>query len=105
MSTPEEQGIRKWRGYAREVHVLIRGDLFSIRRDVVPSEITGRGYRLPNVPAQMMECSASSVRYELKKSSQGMVLCSVMRSNSYGENAGVSRGHSSPTPGVMSRIW
>ncbi len=34
---------------------------------VVSSEITGRGYLLPNVPAQMMECSASFVRYELKK--------------------------------------
>ena len=27
--------------------------------EIVSSEITGRGYRYPNVPAQMMESSAT----------------------------------------------
>jgi hypothetical protein len=53
-----------------EVHVLIRGDLFSMRHDVVSSEITGKGYRYPNVPAQTMEGSAKTVRYESKMSRQ-----------------------------------
>ncbi len=52
------------------MNVLIRGDLFSVRHDVVFSEKTGRGYRYPNVPAQMMENSASFVRYETKMSRQ-----------------------------------
>jgi len=37
----------------------------------VSSEITGRGYRFPNVPAQILEYSALSVRYETKTSKQG----------------------------------
>jgi hypothetical protein len=41
-----------------------------MRHDVVSSEITGRGYRFPNVPAQMMEVSAPFVRYETKTSRQ-----------------------------------
>ena len=31
--------------------------------------------------------------------------CSAFRGNPEGEKAGVSRGHSSPTPGVMPRTW
>ena len=46
--------------------------------DVVSSEITGRGYRFQNVPAQMMEVSASFVRYEIKMGRQEMMLCGVM---------------------------
>jgi hypothetical protein len=65
----------------------------------VSSEITGGGYRFPNVPAQMKEASAPFVRYDIKMSKQEMVLCGVMRSNSYGVKAGVSRGHSKPNAG------
>ncbi len=54
----------------REVLVLIRGDLFSERHNVVSSDNTGSGYRLPNVPAQMTADSASPVRYETKMSGQ-----------------------------------
>jgi hypothetical protein len=43
-----------------------------MRHNVVSREITGRGYRYPNVPAQMMEDSAPSVRYETKKRNQEM---------------------------------
>ncbi len=67
---------------ARIVHVLIQGDLFSMRHNVVSSETTGRGYRFPNVPAQMMENSASFVRYETKMSRQEMnsaASCEVIR--------------------------
>ena len=63
-------GYGKWRGCTREVHVLIRGGLISERYDVVSSEITGRGYRYPNVPAQRKEGSALSVRHETKMSRQ-----------------------------------
>ena len=60
---PRLQGV----GCTREVHVLIpikgvlkrvRGGLFSMRHNVVSSEITGRGHRFPNVPAHMTEDSA-----------------------------------------------
>ncbi len=71
--------------------------------DVVSSEMTGWGYRFPNVLAQMMEVYASFVRYERKIGRQEMMLCGVMRGNSYGVKAGVSRSHSSQMPGVMFR--
>ena len=41
-----------------------------MQHNVVSSEITGRGYRFPNVPAQMVEGSASFVRYETKRVEQ-----------------------------------
>ncbi len=41
-----------------------------MRHNIVSSEITGRGYRFPNVPAQMEERLRPSVRYETKKSRQ-----------------------------------
>ena len=41
-----------------------------MQHNAVSSEITGRGYRFPNVPAQMMEGTASFVRYETKMSRQ-----------------------------------
>ncbi len=37
---------------------------------VVSNEITGKGYRLPNVLAQIKEDSASSVIYKTKKGGQ-----------------------------------
>jgi len=76
-----------------------------MRHNVVSSEITGRGYRFPNVPAQMTEDSASFVKDETKMSRQEMIICSAMERNLHGEKTGVSRGHSSRMPGVMSRIW
>ncbi|MDO9528331.1 MAG: hypothetical protein Q7J27_04135 [Syntrophales bacterium] len=53
-----------------------------MRHNVVSSEITGRGYRSPNVPAQIMGSSALSVRYETKMSRQEMsyaASCEVIR--------------------------
>ncbi len=76
-----------------------------MRHDSVSSEITGRGYRYPNVPASMMESQATLVRYETKEGQTGNALCSVMGSNPCDVKAGVSRGHISPTPGVMPRTW
>jgi len=67
---PRNRRYGKWRGCTREVYVLIRGDLFSERHNDVSCGITGGGYRLPNVPAQMTEDSASFVRYETKMSGQ-----------------------------------
>jgi len=46
-----------------------RPDLLAVIK-VVSSESTGRGYRFPNVPAQMQENSALSVRHEIKTSRQ-----------------------------------
>ena len=37
----------------------------------ISSEITGWGYRYPNVPAQMQERSASSVRYKTEDEQTG----------------------------------
>ncbi|MDL1975124.1 MAG: hypothetical protein LWX55_10210 [Deltaproteobacteria bacterium] len=41
-----------------------------MRHSVVSSEITGRGYRFPNVPAPMTEGQATLVRYETNKGRQ-----------------------------------
>jgi hypothetical protein len=76
-----------------------------MRHDDVSSEITGRATGFPNVPAQMKKVSASSVRYEIKMSRQEIPLYSVIWGNLSDERTGVSRGHSSPMPGVMSRTW
>ena len=42
-----------------------------MRHDVVFREITGRGYRSPNVPAQMMERSASFCEIRNKEEQTG----------------------------------
>ena len=53
-----------------------------MRYNVASGEITGRGYRFPNVPAQMMEDPASFVRHETKMVRQEInyaALCGVIR--------------------------
>lgn len=57
---------------------------------IVPSKITGRGYRYPKVPAQTKEGSASFVRYEKKDEQTGNIcdaapyraICMVRRQES-----------------------
>jgi len=44
-----------------------------MQHDFIPSETTGKGYRYPNVQAQTMECSATTVRYKPKMNRQGMI--------------------------------
>ena len=58
------------------------------------SEITGRGYRCPNVPAFSGRSFRLERRYESKEGRQGRNLFSVIQDNLDGEEAGVSRGHS-----------
>jgi len=75
-----------------------------MRYDVVFSEITGRGYRYPNVPARIMEAQPfRDIRNKEEQTENESY--SVMRSNSYDAKTGVSRGHSSPTLGVMPQTW
>ena len=48
------RGYGKWRGYAREVHVLIRGDLYSMQYEIISSEIAG-GVPVPKYPGTVRE--------------------------------------------------
>jgi len=49
-----------------EVHVLIRGDLYSMQYKIISSEMTG-GVPVLKHPGTDKECPASSVRYKTKK--------------------------------------
>ena len=88
-----------------EVHVLIRGDLSLVRDRFLSSEITGRGYRYPNVPAFPGKGFCLERRYESKESRQDRDLSSAIQGNLCDDRTGVSRGHISPMPGVMPRTW
>jgi len=70
-----------------------------------PGEITGRGYRYPKVPAFPGKGFRLERRYKPKESRQSRDLSSAMQGNLCGEEAGVSRGHISPMPGVIPRTW
>ena len=58
-----------------------------------PGEITGRGYRYPNVPAFPGKGFRLERRYEPKESRQGRDLSSAMQGNLCDDRTGVSRGH------------
>jgi len=58
------------------------------------SEITGRGYRYPKVPASPGKSFRLGRSYEIKESKQDRDLSSAIQGNLCGEEAGVSRGHS-----------
>ncbi len=60
-----------------EVHVLIRGDLFSMQHDDIFSEITDRSYRFLKCPGTNDGSICPFVRYETKMSRLEMMLCSV----------------------------
>ena len=49
-----------------EVHVIIRGDLYSMQYRIISSEATG-GVPVYKHPGTDRECPALSVRYEIKK--------------------------------------
>ena len=49
-----------------EVHVLIRGDLYSLQYEIISSENIG-GVPVLKHPGTDKECPALSVRYEIKK--------------------------------------
>ena len=49
-----------------EVHVLIRGDLYSMQYEIISSETTG-GVPVYKHPGTDKECPALSVKYETKK--------------------------------------
>jgi len=49
-----------------EVHVLIRGDLYSMQYEIISSEISG-GVPVHKHPGTDKECPALSVRYQTKK--------------------------------------
>ena len=54
------------------------------------SEITGRGYRYPKVPASPGKSFHLERRYEIKGSRQARNLSSAIQGNLDGEEAGVS---------------
>ncbi len=54
-----------------EVHVIFRGDLYSMRYKIISSEITG-GVPVHKYPGTDRECPGLSVRYETGKRGTGL---------------------------------
>ena len=87
-----------------EVHVLIRGDLYSMQYEIVSSEITGRvtGSQISR-HRQGMSCLICEIRN--KEGRQEMMVYDATLRNRNGETTEVSRSHSSQMPRVMPWTW
>ncbi|WP_419663177.1 hypothetical protein [Desulfosarcina variabilis] len=93
------------------VHVLIRGDLTG-RLPQTASETIRRNDRPGNRLTKSQrprECSRPTPCKETKGATRMDIGCLFVRNASAGNRPGdrseVSRGHSSPTPGVMAGTW
>ncbi len=60
-----------------EVHVLIRGDLYSMQYEIISSETTG-GVLVYKHPGTDKKCPALSVRYEIGKRGMRLRTARVM---------------------------